>query len=318
MLVMAQPAGAQSLLGALFGLGQPPSRAVSQPRAMSAPPRPERERDVVVRSEREPSNTSSADKHGQVQTMCVRTCDGYYWPLHFPVGKGELGREAALCQATCDSATKLYTRADPGTEAEEMVDADGTSYGSSPTAFAYRKHLIDGCTCRPMPWSDGEMARHEAYALAAQEKKLRAELAEAERLVAASTPQQSQSGETVAPLVVAAAEHAEDMVEGGPPLGPLEAALLSTRQERATDSSGDRTAAPAAEPGAAARAARPAVNAAAERRRRAAPAEVAVRTTRSQRRVRLAQQSAPHHSGGAFNLFSGAGKYTYPGDPPGR
>jgi hypothetical protein len=38
------------------------------------------------------------------------------------------------------------------------------AYTALPNAFKYRKTLVDGCRCRPQPWSEAELARHRAYA----------------------------------------------------------------------------------------------------------------------------------------------------------
>jgi Protein of unknown function (DUF2865) len=127
----------------------------------------------------------AGDDGRSYQTMCVRTCDGYYWPVTYPARSSDFKRDASVCQATCGAETRLYTRAGPGSEVEEMRDSDGRSYGSSETAFAYRRGLKNGCSCKPMPWSDGEQARHESYALAAAERVLRIAQVEAERVAQA-------------------------------------------------------------------------------------------------------------------------------------
>jgi hypothetical protein len=45
-----------------------------------------------------------------------------------------------------------------------MVDLSGRSYASLPNAFRYRKALVEGCSCKPAPWSVEEAARHQGYA----------------------------------------------------------------------------------------------------------------------------------------------------------
>ena len=52
----------------------------------------------------------------------------------------------------------------PEATSRAMVDLTGRAYGSYPTAFKYRKTLVEGCGCRPQPWSETERARHRAYA----------------------------------------------------------------------------------------------------------------------------------------------------------
>jgi hypothetical protein len=121
----------------------------------------------------------TANGGGQRQSICVRTCDGYYWPIRYPTSRRDLASDEAACRASCGTEAKLYTRANPGVPAEDMRDENGRAYADSPTAFVYRKRLVDGCACRPMPWSDSEVARHERYALIEDERRIR--VAEAER-----------------------------------------------------------------------------------------------------------------------------------------
>lgn len=80
------------------------------------------------------------------KAICVRTCDGYYFPLSTTSG----GREAAsqLCQAQCPAApTRLFFI--PGDNAlESAVGSDGTPYVSLPNAFRYRTTFDPSCSCR--------------------------------------------------------------------------------------------------------------------------------------------------------------------------
>lgn len=183
-VVAIGPAHAQSFFEKLFGWGDPrpqPSQSAAQQRLGPTGGALPFERAPQLRPhEPRGHNEDAVSRGGTVQTMCVRTCDGYYWPVHFPVSRRDLRQDASLCEATCGAQTKLYTREGPGTEPEEMRDADGQSYGASATAFAYRRGLVNGCACHPMPWSDAERARHEGYGLAAAEMAIRVALAAAE------------------------------------------------------------------------------------------------------------------------------------------
>jgi hypothetical protein len=39
----------------------------------------------------------------------------------------------------------------------------GSPYAQTPTAFVYRKKLVEGCACKPAPWSAETAARHQGY-----------------------------------------------------------------------------------------------------------------------------------------------------------
>lgn len=80
------------------------------------------------------------------KAVCVRTCDGYFFPLSTMAGSREAG--AQICQAQCPAApTRLFFI--PGDNAlESAVAADGTPYVSLPNAFRYRTTFDPSCSCR--------------------------------------------------------------------------------------------------------------------------------------------------------------------------
>ncbi|WP_421871340.1 DUF2865 domain-containing protein [Nitratireductor rhodophyticola] len=84
------------------------------------------------------------------QTMCVRTCDGYYFPISFSVAKDKFTRDVETCEARCPGAeVALYAHNVLTEEAEDMVSvADGVPYRELPTAFSYRRTGLPGTTCR--------------------------------------------------------------------------------------------------------------------------------------------------------------------------
>ncbi|WP_299940156.1 DUF2865 domain-containing protein [uncultured Nitratireductor sp.] len=86
------------------------------------------------------------------QTMCVRTCDGYYFPISFSVSKDKFSRDAETCTARCPGAeVALYAHDVLNEEAENMISvADGTPYRELPKAFSYRENGVSkaACGCR--------------------------------------------------------------------------------------------------------------------------------------------------------------------------
>jgi hypothetical protein len=74
---------------------------------------------------------------------CVRTCDGFY----FPLTSAQQSNAPALCQSLCPAAkTDVYYRR--GDSMEDARTRAGKSYASLPEAFAYRKQLKPDCTCQ--------------------------------------------------------------------------------------------------------------------------------------------------------------------------
>lgn len=92
---------------------------------------------------------------GNYRTLCVRTCDGYFFPISFDASQSRLKTDANVCRALCPAAeTRLYYHSNPGQEAEDAVAADGTgdALTALPNAFRYRTEVVAGCTCgRPDP-----------------------------------------------------------------------------------------------------------------------------------------------------------------------
>lgn len=84
------------------------------------------------------------------RTLCVRTCDGYYFPISFAALPDRFEQDAQQCRSMCPSAVvELYVHENPGSSVEQMVSLGGRPYTSIPTAFLYRKEYVKGCSCNP-------------------------------------------------------------------------------------------------------------------------------------------------------------------------
>ena len=86
---------------------------------------------------------------GTYRTICVRTCDGYYFPISYSTTPDRFGDDAQACQRLCPAAqASLYTYHNPGEDVPQAVGLDGQPYTALPTAFAYRKTMTPSCNCR--------------------------------------------------------------------------------------------------------------------------------------------------------------------------
>jgi Protein of unknown function (DUF2865) len=83
------------------------------------------------------------------RTLCVRLCDGFYFPISFATRGNGLARDAEQCTASCGLEARLFYHPNPGGSVEGMTDLLGRAYSALPTAFTYRKTLVTGCSCRP-------------------------------------------------------------------------------------------------------------------------------------------------------------------------
>jgi len=77
---------------------------------------------------------------GNLRTMCVRTCDGYYFPVAYGASADTFARDQSACETMCPGATvQLYYHRLPDQESEDMVSAaTGEPYSQLPNAFRYR------------------------------------------------------------------------------------------------------------------------------------------------------------------------------------
>jgi len=86
---------------------------------------------------------------GTFRTICVRTCDGYYYPISFATSSDRFRDDEQTCQRMCPAAeVSLYSYHNPGEEVAQAVSLNGRPYTDLPTAFSYRKALNPACSCR--------------------------------------------------------------------------------------------------------------------------------------------------------------------------
>jgi hypothetical protein len=158
-----QPAGAQSFLESLFGSDEAsPSRPASG--YVRTRPAPSSFDGLFGPSEYEAPQPHVRDT--TYRTLCVRMCDGFYFPISAATSSTNFTRDADKCSASCGGDARLFYHPSSNTDVEGMLDMTGRAYASYPSAFMYRKKLVQGCQCRPQPWTEAELARHRAYAAA--------------------------------------------------------------------------------------------------------------------------------------------------------
>lgn len=79
---------------------------------------------------------------GSGTEFCVRTCDGYFFPLI----KSAQQTKQASCEYACPSAPVAYYH---GASIESARNLKGEKYTALPTAFKFREKVSQGCTCHP-------------------------------------------------------------------------------------------------------------------------------------------------------------------------
>lgn len=90
----------------------------------------------------------AAERAGS-QAICVRSCDGGYFPLTVRARTGKMSDLQELCTALCPNVeAKLYTLP-PGGNVSDAIDRDGAAYSQHPNAFLFRKKYDAACACKP-------------------------------------------------------------------------------------------------------------------------------------------------------------------------
>jgi Protein of unknown function (DUF2865) len=78
--------------------------------------------------------------------VCVRTCDGFYFPVQVRPGTAPEDGDQ-ICQSLCPATeAKLYTMR--SRDIEQARSAEGAAYSELPNAFVYRKRFDPACFCR--------------------------------------------------------------------------------------------------------------------------------------------------------------------------
>ncbi len=83
------------------------------------------------------------------KAVCVRTCDGGFFPLSFAPAQRDTAGLQSLCTALCpNTEVKLYTTPDMD-NIGAAVSTDGAAYSDLPNAFKYEKSFDPTCSCKP-------------------------------------------------------------------------------------------------------------------------------------------------------------------------
>lgn len=85
---------------------------------------------------------------GLYRTLCVRTCDGYYFPISFSTTSERFAADRQICQSMCPGAdVELFYHPDPASDPEDMMSVAGRPYTELSNAFRYRTELDPSCSC---------------------------------------------------------------------------------------------------------------------------------------------------------------------------
>ena len=91
------------------------------------------------------------------RTVCVRSCDGFYFPISFATVQSRFADDEKTCKNLCPAAeASLFSYRNPGEDMNQAVSMSGQPYSSSPNAFKYRQEFNPSCSCKAVgqSWAD--------------------------------------------------------------------------------------------------------------------------------------------------------------------
>src|SRR5438876_6372807 len=107
-----------------------------------------------------PSPQPGADmgpQSGTFRTVCVRTCDGAYFPVSFATYQARFQDDEKTCKALCPATeASLFAYRNPGEDINQAVSISGQPYSSLPNAFKFRSEFNPSCACKAagQTWSE--------------------------------------------------------------------------------------------------------------------------------------------------------------------
>jgi hypothetical protein len=99
----------------------------------------------------------SIDPNGRYRSVCVRLCDGFFYPISYATYGARLGQDATQCQSNCAAPAELYVYRNPGQEIEQAVSLNGSAYMDLPVALRFRKEFVNGCSCKQAEYNPTEI-----------------------------------------------------------------------------------------------------------------------------------------------------------------
>lgn len=89
--------------------------------------------------------TVPSSEAGPYTTMCVRSCDGFYFLLRQNAHPEYFELDAQMCASECGAEARLFYFPFHGGDPATMIDLAGRKYADEPHAFAFRKAIAPGC-----------------------------------------------------------------------------------------------------------------------------------------------------------------------------
>ena len=94
---------------------------------------------------------------GSFRTVCVRTCDGFYFPVSYAASPARFAQDEKTCQRMCPAAeVMLFSYPTQGADITQATSINGQPYTALPNALKYRTEFNPSCSCKRagQSWAD--------------------------------------------------------------------------------------------------------------------------------------------------------------------
>ncbi|RUV41494.1 MAG: DUF2865 domain-containing protein [Mesorhizobium sp.] len=130
--------GGGNLFEQLFGRGDEEIDTLDTPEAL--PPDDPSARNIR-RVINQPDGMDLPRVNGEFRTVCMRTCDGYFFPMSNAASVGDFERDQKNCESSCPGTEMqvFYTRGMDDDAGNMTSSATGRPYSELPTAYLYKQ-----------------------------------------------------------------------------------------------------------------------------------------------------------------------------------
>jgi Protein of unknown function (DUF2865) len=192
-----------------------------------------------------PAAAPDAPPAGTYRTLCVRTCDGYYFPVSYSTVPSKFADDERQCQRMCPATeAQLFTYRNPGEDMARATSLSGDKpYSELPNAFSYRKQYNAACSCRApgQSWADAlrqgddqTLERGDIVVTEERAKQLSQPRVDAQGRPVSLDPNSGRPG-----AKTTGAKQASNPQTGAPPPVAAPAAIMAPEPPAAADASDD-------------------------------------------------------------------------------
>ncbi|WP_296743752.1 DUF2865 domain-containing protein [Mesorhizobium sp.] len=136
----ARDNGGGNLFEQLFGTGNRDIGTLDAPDLPDVPPDDPSQRNIR-RVINQPDGMDLPRLGGEFHTVCVRTCDGYFFPMSNAASIGDFERDQKNCESSCPGTEMqvFYSRGMEDDAGAMISSATGRPYSELPTAYLYKR-----------------------------------------------------------------------------------------------------------------------------------------------------------------------------------